>query len=556
MSMLDMAGGVFRWVAGAVVPMFARPTSPTALAWFLHVLLLVGTLVGAYFLQNELTKLNEFVQRGPVFLRPYWLPLLLLLSYLLLWSLAWLLGLLAPNQQTAVYPDIDDAWDAIVESLQKAGIGLSDTPVIMVLGELPSGFEPLFRSLPHGLAVSGGSPAGSPLRAFANRDAVYVTFTGASLLGVQEAGDLVDLTAAAQQSGNPFASIGVGGQSIGVGMGMGDSIGASIGGSVGASMAGGGPLREIQRVIQRARDEGRPLSDAEKEKVRQLSAGGGESMTSAPKASGSRGAPANVLQNPALVEEASARLSHVCSRIAASRWPLCPVNGAILAVPVSALERDEYAQQWGLVARHDLSVIEAGLKLRFPVFAIVGGLETLPGGTTFFDTFAVDKGTQRLGKGFPYNPDANPDAVSNGIENISQWVLGGLLPYWALKQTRVGGANDLDTNAAQVRFLDAVRRRGPHLGRLLSRAVAGPDTAPVFGGVYLTVVPPNGGDALFAKEFFRKLESAQGFVAWTDEAYAVDAQYRRLALGGYVALAGIVAAVIALGVYVAMTKRG
>lgn len=550
MSMLDKAGGLFRWVAGAVVPMFARPVAPVALAWFLHAVLLVGTLVGAYFLQNDLTKLYEFVRRGPVFLQPFWLVLLLLLSYLLLWSLAWLLGLLAPNQITAIYPDIDDAWDAILDSLQKAGIGINDTPVIMVLGELPSGFDPLFRSLPHGLAVSGGSPAGSPLRAFANRDAVYVTFTGASLLGVQEAGDLVDLTAAAQQSGNPFASIGVGAQSIGVGMG--DSIGASLG----ASMAGGGPLREIQRVIQKARDEGRPLSDAEKEKVRQLSAGGGGAMTQAPKMSASKGAPANVLQNPALVEEASARLAHVCSRIAASRWPLCPVNGAILAVPVSALEKDEYAQQWGLVARHDLSVIEAGLKLRFPVFALVGGLESLPGGTTFFDTFAVDKGTQRLGKGFPYNPDAGPDAISASIEGISQWILGGLLPYWALKQTRVGGANDVDSNAGQVRFLDAVRRRGPHLGRLLSRAVAGPDTSPVFGGVYLTVVPPNGGDALFAKEFFRKLESAQGFVAWTDEAYAVDAQYRRLVLGGYVTLAVIVAAVIALGVYVAMTKRG
>ena len=150
---------------------------------------------------------------------------------------------------------------------------------------------------------------------------------------------------------------------------------------------------------------------------------------------------------------------------------------------------------------------------------------------------------------------SGPDAISAGIETISQWVLSGLLPYWALKQTRVGGATDFDSNAANVRFLDAVRRRGPHLGRLLSRAVAGPDTVPVFGGVYLTVVPPNG-DALFAKEFFRKLESAQGFVAWTDEAYAIDAQYRRLALAGYATLAVILAAVIGLGVYVAMTKRG
>ncbi len=556
MSALDKAGGVFRWTAGAVVPMFARPTSPVGLAWFLHVVLVAAVLVGGYFLNAQLTGLSEFVRTA--WLKPYWLPALLVLLYALMWAVAWLLQLLAPNQPTAVYPDLDEAWDAILVSLQRAGIGLADTPVVLVLGDLPNGFEPLFRALPNGLAVAGGSPSGSPLRAFANRDAVYVTVCDASLLGFQGAGDIVDLSAAAAQSGNPFASVGVG-QSIGVGMGggVGASISGSIGGggsitgSIGASMTGGGPLREIQRIIQGARDQGRPLTDAEKERVRVLS-GGGQPVSITPAGGGggsSQGPPGNVLQNPRLVEEATGRLSHVCGRIAASRWPLCPVNGLILAVPAAATERDEYAQQWGLIARHDLDVIESSLKLQFPVFAVVGGVEGLPGGAGFFDTFALDKGNQRLGKGFPFNPDANPDAVSAAVETTAGWVFGGLLSYWALKQTRVGGATDTDANAGLIRFLDAVRRRGPHLGRLLSRAVGGPDRVPVFGGVYLTVVPPHGGDALFAKEFFRKVESAQAFVAWTGDAYAADAGYRRAALLGHVALAVVLLAVVALGVY-------
>lgn len=548
MSALDKAGGIFRWAAGAVAPMFARPISPVGLAWFAHVVLAAAVLVGGYFLNTQLTNLSEFVRTA--WLKPYWLPALLVLLYALLWAVAWLLHLLAPNQPTAVYPDLDEAWDAILVSLQRAGIGLADTPVVLVLGDLPNGFEPLFRSLPNGLAVAGGSPSGSPLRAFANRDAVYVTVSDASLLGFQGAGDIVDLSAAAAQSGNPFASAGVG-QSIGVGMGgasISGSIGASIGGgSIGASMTGGGPLREIQRIIQGARDQGRPLTDAEKERVRVLS-GGGQPVSVAP-AGGSSQGPGNVLQNPRLVEEATGRLSHVCGRIAASRWPLCPVNGLILAVPAAATERDEYAQQWGLIARHDLDVIESTLKLQFPVFAVVGGVEGLPGGAGFFDTFALDKGNQRLGKGFPFNPDANPDAVAAAIETTAGWVFGGLLSYWALKQTRVGGANDTDANAGLIRFLDAVRRRGPHLGRLLSRAVAGPGRVPTFGGVYLTVVPPHGGDALFAKEFFRKVESAQAYVAWTADAYAIDAGYRRAALLGHVALAVVLLSVVALGVY-------
>ena len=195
---MNFLGSIGRWIAGAIVPMFAPPKSPVPLAWFLHLLLLAGACIGLYYAQMHF-HLTKEIGKGPDALRPYWLVILFGLAYALAWATMWLSGLLAPRQTTAAYPDLDEAWDAIRSSLDKAGIGLADTPVLLVLGELPSGYDALFRALPQGLTVNGGSPSGSPLRAYANRDAIYLTLEGATLLGIQETGEIL-LSSAPDQS--------------------------------------------------------------------------------------------------------------------------------------------------------------------------------------------------------------------------------------------------------------------------------------------------------------------------------------------------------------------
>src|SRR5262249_5369863 len=106
-----------------------------------------------------------------------------------------------------------------------------------------------------------------------------------------------------------------------------------------------------------------------------------------------------------------------------------------------------------------------------------------------------------------------------------------------------------------VRFLAEVKRRGANLARLLSRAVVPGDRVPTFGGCYLSVVSHASPDeAKFAREFFRKVESTQGYVAWTDTAFAEDAGYRSTTRLGYLALFVILLAVAGLTGYVAVTK--
>jgi len=332
-----------------------------------------------------------------------------------------------------------------------------------------------------------------------------------------------------------------------------------MGGSVGVG-GGGAPIREIQRIYARAQTEKRSLTDSEKQRVRELM-GVPTTPRAEPGTAGARAPSRSILQDPVEVIEASSRLTYVCSLLVAARWPLCPANGGVLCVPAAVTGRDDEAQQWGLVARQDLAVLEAGLRLRFPVYALVTGLEDLPGGQAFFEKLGIEKGSQRLGREFPINPDVPSEELSATIETSTSWVFGNLLPYLVYKAMRVDvgtGVNDTQENAELVRFLAAIRRRGSHIARLLGRAmIADGGRAPVFAGCYVSAVLSNNlTEAKFTKPVFQKMSSTQGYVAWTEEALATEARYRFKTSVGYASLVIWVVGVISLIVFVLYRKYG
>jgi len=560
MSISEMAGGIARWCAGAVVPMFAKPVAPVGLAWLAHVVLAVAVLVFAFLVQRWTGWVE--VKRSPDWFKPYWLVTVALLVYLLLWAAGYLRDTLAPVRPEARYPDLDEAWEGVQSALRAQGISLQTTPLFLVLGEMPGGCEPLFRAMPHGLTVAGGNPSDWSLQIFGNRDAVFLTVPGASLLGAHSLCSVIDLSLGSpMDSMNVMASIGFG-RSIRAGFGS-LSIGGgggSLGGSIGASIGGGGAGDEIQRLIRAAREQGRALTATEKERIKELTDGGDPSRKRERRSlAGGGGGPASVLQNPALVAEAEGRIAHLCALLSTGRHPAHPACGALLAVPANALDADATAQQWGEVARHDFERLEHHLRVRFPIVALVTGMEAVPGGATFFEKFSVGQATRRLGKGFPMSPAVPAEQVQAGIDRTAKWVLGELLPSSALKLARVTGNLSADTadNAALCRFQYACRTRGQHLSRLLARAVTLPGRVPGFAGAYVTVpLASNPGEMAFARDLFAKLLTTTNVAAWTPEAFHRDAGFRRAAALTNLLAVAVVVLVVGLAGYVGYRQFG
>ena len=544
MALVNWVLDGLRALAGLILPMFVRPRLSPGLLWGLHLLLLAAVLVGLWFLQRFL-KLTPNIGYGPRWLAQVWLPVLFLLTYLLAWAGWWLWRLLQEVPEESAHPDIDEAWDGIVAALDKAGINPCDVPVFLVVGRLAATDDALFATLGDQVLVSGVPSPMAPVRAYATRFsdqhgnpqfAVYVTCPGVTLLNSPKAG---------------YAEPERGGPSVLESLRVERSVGIEQ--SVGMDGMDGDSVKEMRRIMRQAQEQGRGLTEDERRRLRSLSGASGSGPHPRPAAVAAPARSTSILQDAHEVARQRRRVQHLCRRISRTRWPDCPVNGLILLVSATLGEKDEVAQQLGLVARHDLQEFRTALRMSYPVHVLIGDLEALPGYEEFLARFP--RKDQRLGKGFPLNPDLPADKVPLAVEGSVDWVFKGLLPFWAFKLCRLETPNqELPGDAARAngelfQFFCEIRERAPRLAGLVRRAVV-PETGEpaLFGGCYLAGT--NRPEAGFLQEALKKIESTQGYVVWADEAFAEDARCHRLAATGYLALGVLVAAVVALAVYV------
>ncbi len=326
-------------LAALIVPIFDKAGVwrhiSRGLRWAIHIILVIGAVIGLHYL-NVYLKLGQLIPRTPS-LADNWLPILFLLCYVLGW-LAWALyRLLVPEDIESDFPDIDAAWNQAMDALHQSGLGLTDAPLFLVLGETVGGegafFKAAFPSAQRPLRVPGAPAGNAPLHAYATADAIWLTCAGASLTGEQ----VRRLTITGE--GGPGVLPQTGGDA--------DSSGYS-------TMAPGGQLQDVQVILSRARKEGRELTEPEQAQVRQLL---GQEQSEHAAVVRSKRPP--LLRETAVVDLCAARLAHLCRLIVRDRKPFCPINGILLLVPWAGTDTDDDAGQTAEVLRTDLTAVRA-----------------------------------------------------------------------------------------------------------------------------------------------------------------------------------------------------
>src|SRR5262249_8256618 len=136
---------------GLLLPFLARAADwrqwPPWVRWTLHFLLLAAVLVLLGYL-NYLFDLERILRAPLPILRPVWLPILLLLIYILGWLGWWLWRILGAEEGSSPFPDIDAAWHEALTALAQAGIDPRDAPLFLVLGQPLGSEEKLFAASP------------------------------------------------------------------------------------------------------------------------------------------------------------------------------------------------------------------------------------------------------------------------------------------------------------------------------------------------------------------------------------------------------------------------
>jgi hypothetical protein len=539
---------------GLVFPLFATTTDfrsvPRWALQTIHVVLLVAILAGLYFLNGYIQADRPLPLKNEM-LRTYYLPIVFLLVYALGWLGYGLFRLVGEQNAKAEFTDIDDAWREAVDTMEAQGIGVSDVPLYVVLGRPAAAEDALVQAAELQVVVRAPTAADVPLRVYALRDAIFVTCAGASTWG-----RFAGLLAGEEEAkAAPLSAVPSGEKTI--------QFGSEAMGITPES------IDELRELL--AKQLQRDLTAAERTRLQELAEltkGAGRTKRRA-----SLSSDAQTL--------GSERLRFLCSLIRRDRRPWCPVNGMLILVPWAATETDDTVKDAAGILQRDLSAARDGLQMRYPTFALVCDLETVKGFAEFRRSFTPEtlkKG--RIGQRLPLVPDVESAEVPALLERGIQWIGQNVLPAGIVKSLRMdapptdpkggdprAGAPAAGTvhNRNLYMLFEQAYQRAPRLARVLSRGLSGgsgPDAVdpfnalPLFGGCYVAGTGRTPQEQAFVPAVLQRLGDGQNSVLWTSAAIAEDNRYRRWTKFGYMAMAAILVAGVALSVLYRNSLRG
>lgn len=477
---------------GLVFPMFrgggtVGPADRSFGAWIARGALVAVVLLGLGWLNQWPTLgLTTRIKAGRI--TNFWLPLFALCSYALVW-LGWLLHRVLSidvGPVTTDFPDIDHAWSQAVDALERAEIHLEETPLFLVLGSTADSDEALFHAAGIKAQVKQvpRDPT-EPLHVTANRDAIWLTCPGASVLGQQSpalmGGGAVESTLATilDQAYDPFKTAGA---------------------------AGGSTLRieDFMASLKKAQPQPQHPHHHRKE-----------------------------LDTDKYV----ARLRYLCRLIARDRQGFCPINGVLIVLPIITSASDNGPEQRAEACKADLAEMFGVFEMRCPVVVLVSDLEKFPGFTDLVERLPSGQAGKRMGQRFPLVPDLDNGAVPASIEASVSWISDILFPSMIYSQFKVespGGQNATDVlkaNSQLYRFLSKIRERQVTTARLVKDSIPAVHGEPIlFGGCYFAGTGVNSGNGqAFASGVLRRMIDEQDHVTWTSNALDSDASMLRLA---------------------------
>jgi hypothetical protein len=371
---------------------------------------------------------------------------------------------------------------------------LPQVPLFFVVGRPEAAEEHLFDASGLKLIVKQ-TPANprAPIHVFADRDGVYVTCRGASVLG-----KLADILSLEDVPESAVAEQGEAGEDLDKTM---------------------RPGSREQAVIEMLRASvGQDVTAVRKRAMRRAALGKPLGM--------------DFLSDVKEVARYKSRLTHLCRLIVRDRQPFCGANGILLLVPLGGTDTIGEAQLAAQAAHEDLNTVRQELKLDCPVVSLLVDMEQLPGFDEFMKRQPPKELGNRRGSGFPMSTRLTHDEVLQHIRQSLAWVCTTYLQDSVYRAFQAETPADPDPtplfggNSHLALLLDEMNERANSLSLIVLQAVA-PERDPLFryAGCYLAATGPKGNQG-FVAGVIQKLVREQSSVSWTQAALTEDAQSR------------------------------
>ncbi len=442
---------------------------------------LVAVVLLLLWLINQFSGLKHWIPYGRI--GEIWLPLLALCLYAIIWLGWWLYRVLSLEIEpaTSEFPDIDRAWSLALEALNRADIHLDNTPLFLVLGWTSGSEGALFQAAGVRAQVKQvPQDPTEPIHVTANRDGIWVTCPGVSLLGQHNPAALGEtpdekLSSLVEDSIDQVLMSGESGDAT---IGVGDLAG------------------QLQKVRERSIIPKR-LIDPEPYK---------------------------------------ARLRHLCRLITRDRQGFCPVNGVLVLLPITAADPKAELEEIANSCRTDLTVALEAFRIRCPVLVMVCNLEKLHGFGDLVERLPAGQTGRRIGQRFPLVPDLEPGEVPAKVQSLLEWIGDTLFPsmVYSLFEVESPGGEEISdvvqANSRLFRFMIEMRERHERLAHLVKGCIPSlPGELVMFGGCYFAGTGDPATEQAFASGVLMRMIQDQDHVTWTADYLSEDASLLRLA---------------------------
>jgi hypothetical protein len=485
-----------------------RQISVPARVAILTEILLVICLALTLFLFIRTENLPHFAKLTPRFYVV--VAILILLIPLVLYKALklWLEGDVSP------FADIDHAWKAGLEELERQGISLLHTPLFLILGSANEWQEKaIFDAARLHLNVREVPKGPAALHWYGNAEGVYLVCSSTSNLS-----KLSHLASEADQETGQKPSF----------------------------VADSSPSSSIRgTIIAGPAEPERPASPAAapepREQARVSPTADIRTMTMMLPHSDVESAQGNVVETKVKqilklskqdVSEQARRLEYVGHLLHRARQPLCPVNGIMTLLPFGLIQRSAPdAIELQRAVQQDLASLRRVLMVRCPLTATVVGLEEEGGFQELVRRVGRDRAlSQRFGKGF----SLSNSPMGERLEAFCAYACG-VFEDWCYALFREKGALSKPGNTKLFTLLCKVRRNvQSRLADILANAYGyDPNKesraqAWFFGGCYFAATGDTEDRQAFVKGIFDKLPEQQEELEWTDEALLRDQNYQTL----------------------------
>lgn len=450
--------------------------------------------------------------------QPYYIPgialLLVLIPIVVYYAMKlWLEGDVSP------FEDIDRAWHAGLDELDRQGFNIAQIPLFLILGS--SGEEQeqaLFSAAKLSLNIKGVPAGPAALHWYANAEGIYVVASNASALSRLAAkGAAAALMPASPARVSPVAA---------------------------------GPISPTGTIVA---EPGQSLYDAVAPPV----APSGDAIPAAVAAAGfdprqtlmpgdveAATGPAvmqRVLPGPAPGRvvvlgpdeaiEQDRRLAYLCHLVRRARQPVCPFNGILTLLPFPVLLRGPKEREaLQRCVRQDLATVLRVGQVRCPVTAVVTGMEEEPGFREMARRMGREHAARRFGKGF----SVTNFPLAERLEALSAHACGAF-EDWVYTLFKERDALSKPRNTQLYALLCKIRQIQAPLANILAAGYGVDDdqdahSEPLFfSGCYFVATGSTEDRQFFVKDVFAKLPDEQTELQWTSAALRDERKYQALA---------------------------